>query len=296
MIFFNAHISRTGGLTLADILRRNFGEGHLDIYTQEIKNVLGLDRVKPTIGMLTPDELNLILDQHKEVKSISSHWIPIPSGIEILKERFGEIKLVTFLRDPVDVVISKFFHFRRKYIHSDKLPEHMIYDYRNDLSLFLKHWAYVSKQYDVQDQCRNYTSYFLDNDLNIDKGLSRLKNDFWFVGLTERFNEGLILLKDRFQQLDISFSIYYNRKNKGLQVNEEKKKLVTEEVLQGIRDQNKIDIRLYENIIPLYKEKICEYSGNMKKDLLRYKQKLAVWRTYQSIVPNVAKRAIAGIQ
>ena len=70
--------------------------------------------------------------------------------------------------------------------------------------------------------------------------------------------------------------------------------MVTEEVLQGIRDQNKIDIRLYENIIPLYKEKICEYSGNMKKDLLRYKQKLAVWRTYQSIVPNVAKRVIAG--
>ena len=290
MLFFNAHISRTGGLTLAHILRRNFGDDHLDIYTEEIKNVLGSARVTPTIGMLTPDELNRILDQNGEIKSISSHWIPIPSGIEILKERFGNVKIITFFRDPIDVIISKFFSFRRRYLHSETLPEHMLYDYRNDLSLFLKHWAYVSKQYDVQDQCRNYTSYFLDNDLNIDKGLSRLKNDFWFVGLTERFNEGLILLKDRFQQLDISFSIYYNRKNKGLQVNEEKKKLVTEEVLQGIRDQNKIDIRLYENIIPLYKEKICEYSGNMKKDLLRYKQKLAVWRTYHSIIPNVIKR------
>ena len=61
MLFLNAHISRTGGLTLAHILRQNFRDGHLDIYTQEIKNVLGVDRIKPTIGMLTPDELKFLI-------------------------------------------------------------------------------------------------------------------------------------------------------------------------------------------------------------------------------------------
>ena len=106
MLFFNAHISRTGGLTLAHILRRNFGDDHLDIYTEEIKNVMGSGRVTPTIGLLTPDELNRILDQHGEIKSISSHWIPIASGIEILRERFGVVKIITFLRNPIDVIIS----------------------------------------------------------------------------------------------------------------------------------------------------------------------------------------------
>ena len=296
MLFLNAHISRTGGLTLAHILRRNFGDGHLDIYTEEIKNVLGLARVKPTIGMLTPDELNRILDQKGEIMSVSSHWIPIPSGIEILRERFGEIKLITFLRNPVDVIISKFFHFRRKYFHSDKLPEHMIYDYRNDLSLFLKHWKYVSRQYKVHDQCRNYTTYFLDNDLNIDKSLFRLKKEFWFVGLTERFNEGLVTLRDRFQQLGFPFNIYYARTNKGPKATGERRKLVTDEILQNIRDQNRMDLKLYENISQFYEENICQYSGNMKKDLLRFKQKLALWQTYQSIFPNVVKSAVEGIR
>jgi len=257
---------------------------------------LGSARVTPTIGMLTPDELNRILDQNGEIKSISSHWIPIPSGIEILKERFGIVKIITFLRNPIDVIISKFFSFREKHLGAETLPAHMIYDYRNDLSLFLKHWDYVSKQYDVHDQCSNYTTYFLDNDLNINKCFSRLKNDFWFVGLTERYNEGLILLKDQFQQLNLSFNIYYNRKNERVKSTDERKKLVTEEVLKNIIDQNKIDLKLYENIPPFYEKSICKYSGNMKKDLLRYKQKLTVWRTYQSIVPNVAKRAIVGIQ
>ncbi len=295
LLFFNAHISRTGGLTLAHLLRQNFGDGHLDIYTQEIKNVLGPDRVKPTIGMLTPDELNRILDQHKEVKSISSHWIPIPSGVEILKERFGHIKLLTFLRNPVDVIISKFFHFRQRYINSNKLPEHMIYDYRNDLNLFLKHWEYVSKHYGVHDQCKNYTTYFLDNNLNQEKALSRLKKEFWFVGLTERFNEGLILLRDRFQQLGFSLNIYFSRRNKGPKARNERKELVTKEVLQNIREQNGLDTRLFEDTVHFYRENISNYPGNMKQDLLRFKRKLAVWRAYHSIVPNVAKHDVASL-
>ena len=285
------HISRTGGLTLGHILRQNFRDCHLDIYTQEIINILGSARVKPTIGMLTPDELNLILDQHKGVKSISSHWIPIPSGIEILKERFGEIKLVTFLRDPVDVVISKFFHFRRKYIHSDKLPEHMIYDYRNDLSLFLKHWDHVSQRYQVYDQCKNYITYVLDNALNKERALSRLKKEFWFIGLTARYNEGLILLKHQFQQLGISFNIYYGIKNKGPKATGEKK-LMTDQVLQNIRDQNRQDLKMFEQIVEIYGENISKYPGNIKKDLLRFERKLSVWKTYHSIVPNVIKRTL----
>ena len=287
MLFFNAHISRTGGLTLAHILRRNFGDDHLDIYTEEIKNVLGSARVTPTIGMLTPDELNRILDQNGEIKSISSHWIPIPSGIEILKERFGNVKIITFFRDPIDVIISKFFSFRRRYLHSETLPEHMLYDYRNDLSLFLKHWAYVSKQYDVQDQCRNYTAYFFDNDRNADTCLSRLREEFWFVGLTERFNEGLVMLKQKFQDLSISFNICYHKKNKGPKAKKERKELVTQKILENIRDQNIIDLQLYEDSLSIYEKNIQEYSGDIKKDLFRYQQKLFIWRLYHSIFGNL---------
>ena len=287
MLFFNAHISRTGGLTLAHILRRNFGDDHLDIYTEEIKNVLGSARVKPMIGMLTPDELNRILDQNGEIKSVSSHWIPIPSGIEILKERFGIVKIITFLRNPIDVIISKFFSFRQRYLKSETLPEHMIYDYRNDLSLFLRHWAYVARQYDVHDQCRDYTAYFLDNDRNPSNCLSRLREEFWFVGLTERFNEGLVILKKKFQDLNISFNIYYHKKNKGPKAKKERKELVTKDILNNIRDQNIIDLKLYEDSIPIYEKNIREYSGDIKKDLFIYQQKLAIWRLYHSIFGNL---------
>ena len=35
-----------------------------------------------------------------------------------------------------------------------------------------------------------------------------------------------------------------------------------------------------------------QYPGNIKKDLLRFERKLSVWKTYNSIVPNVIKRTL----
>ena len=289
MLFFNTHISRTGGLTVAHLFKRNFGDQHLDLYTQEIREVLGRARVKPTIGMLTLDELDRILDQYgnDRVRSISSHWIPIPEGLEVLKERFGRVMMITFLRNPIEVIISKFFHFRQRYLKSEILPEHMKYDYRNDLNLFLKHWEYVSQQYEVQDQCRDYTAYFFDNDRNADTCLSRLREEFWFVGLTERFNEGLVMLKQKFQDLSISFNICYHKKNKGPKAKKERKELVTQKILENIRDQNIIDLQLYEDSLSIYEKNIQEYSGDIKKDLFRYQQKLFIWRLYHSIFGNL---------
>ena len=143
------------------------------------------------------------------------------------------------------MIISKFFHFRRKYIDSDTLPEHMAYDYRNDLSLFLKHWDYVSQRYKVYDQCNNYITYILDNANNKEKAISRLKKEFWFFGLTERFNEGLVMLRDRFQQLGFSFSIYYDRKNRGPKARRQRKNLVTKKVLLNLREKNILDYFRY---------------------------------------------------
>ena len=289
MLFLNAHVSRTGGLTMSHILRRNFGDKHLDIYSQEISKTFGQARVKPTIGMLTLSELEKILDNYKHirVKSISSHWIPIPDGIELLKQRFGKVKTITFLRNPIEVIVSKFFHFRHRYLNSKILPEHMRYDYRNDLSLFLKHWEHVSKEYAVQDQCRNYTTYFFDNEnQDSDKCLSRLKGHFWFVGITERFNEGLIILKQKFQDLNISFNICYEKKNKGPKKKKKEKQLITKPILENIKSKNSIDLNLYRDITAIYEKSVKDYPGSINKDLFIYQKKLAVWRLYQSFSLN----------
>jgi hypothetical protein len=118
-----------------------------------------------------------------------------------------------------------------------------------------------------------------------------LKKEFWFVGLTARYNEGLILLKHQFQQLGISFNIYYEIKNKGPKTTGENN-LVTDQVLQNIRDQNRQDLKIFEHIVKVYEENTSKYPGDIKKDLLRFEQKLSVWKTYHSIVPKVVKRAV----
>ena len=81
--------------------------------------------------------------------------------------------------------------------------------------------------------------------INKEKAISRLKKEFWFFGLTERFNEGLVMLRDRFQQLGFSFSIYYDRKNRGPKARRQRKNLVTKKVLLNLREKNILDYFRY---------------------------------------------------
>jgi O6-methylguanine-DNA--protein-cysteine methyltransferase len=126
--------------------------------------------------------------------------------------------------------------------------------------------------------------------MDLDKAISRLRNDFWFVGIVERFDEGLLILKKEFKKLGLSFNIMYVRQQIAPRTKQEKEQLVTNEIIEKIKKMNKLDQKLYEEANQIFEEKVKNYNGNIKADLQQFRRKLKVWRFYQQIVPGEIKR------
>ena len=203
-MFIFVHIGRAAGTTFRFVLRENFEDKLLAIHSPQIKEHFGATRTTPSTKNLTDEELTQILNCYTDIECISGHFFNFPN-------RFDNFKVMTILRDPIERVISHFFSFRRKYLHLevDKLPIHMKYDYRYDINLFFKHWDYLSLKYGVANTCVNRQTFSIDSNMNLDQAINRLKNEFWFVGLVERFDEGLLILKEQFKDLGRPFDIMY---------------------------------------------------------------------------------------
>jgi hypothetical protein len=295
LIFVNAHIGRTAGLTLNYIFERNFNNGFLHINSKVISNNFGQERISPVTIPLNSSELIYIIDKCGRLpESISSHYIPIPDGLETLEKRYDNIKAITFLRDPVDRVISNYFAFRMKRLLEHKLPIHVKYDYREDMNQFFRNCQYVASKYGIHNICENHQTYFFDNGLDISKAISRLRTDFWFVGLVERFDEGLLILKDYFKQLGLTFNIMYVRQQIAPRTKDEKEQLVTNEIREKIKAMNKLDQQLYEEANRIFEDKVKNYIGDLKADLQQFRKKLnsTAWRFYQNSRSSKVRRFV----
>ncbi len=317
-MFVSLHIGKTAGITFKYILRRNFGDKLLGIYSPTIREHLGDERVIPSVKPINEDEFCGILDHYSDVECVSSHYIAFPN-------RFKHFKVMTFLRNPVERVISHFFSFRRKYLDLsvDEFPDHMKYDYRNDMNLFFKHWDYVSSEYGVHNHCENYQTYVIDNNLDIDKALTRINDEFWFVGTVERFDEGLLLLRDQFRKLGRSFDIKYMRQHVAANLaggiyresvrkavrrqRKEKAILVTDEIRERIKEMNQMDYILYEQAKKIVNERSSDYSGDLDSDLHNFRKELKPWqfnhqllfhskRIYERYVPYKGRAVITKIR
>ncbi len=294
MIFFNAHIGRTAGTTLGYVLRRNYGDEFLKLGSREITKCYSKERTFPVTPMLNNYELSYIIDQcDKLPKVISSHYLPIPEATEVLKEHFTNVKLMTFLREPTARVISHYFMFRKKRLLENAPPEHIKYDYRHDMKNFFRNYEYVASKFPVRNATENHQTFSIDNTLNLDQAISRLRNDFWFVGIVERFDEGLLLLKDQFNKLGKNFDIMYIRQQVVSRTTEEKEQLVTDAVRETIKDLNKLDVQLYEAAKQIFEERIKSYSGDLESDLYKYRKKLQRWQLYQKYMPYKAKKILS---
>jgi len=169
LIFFNAHIGRTAGLTLNYILRRNFDNDFLQINGKIISKHFGQERISPVTRPLDSYELKYIIDERNRLpKSISGHVISIPDGLETLR-MLDTVKAITFLRNPIDRVISHYFAFRKKRLLEDELPKHIKYDYRYDMKNFFRNYEYVASKYRIHNPCENYQTYFIDNGMDLNK-------------------------------------------------------------------------------------------------------------------------------
>jgi hypothetical protein len=168
---------------------------------------------------------------------------------------------ITIMRDPIDRTISYYHHILRKpdhYLHQEVVSEEMSLkevvcgemtpDMDNGQTRLLSGvWNTVP--------CGHCSTDMLE------RAKRNLREYFAVVGLVERFDETLMLLKKTF-----GWGVpFYVRAN--VTPNRPSKASLSQDVLAAIEKYNDLDIELYEYARQLFQQQIVRYGGSFAVEL-----------------------------
>jgi len=210
------HIPKTAGRSFLAILQ--------SVYGSEL--VMHFDR-KNYPEKSIPDVEQFKLQLNEKIKVIHGHF-RYKEFRDL--EGFKNAKLITWVRNPVDRVISNYSFFKKRITFA--LNDAELQRRKNESLL----------EYAFKDDTRNLMSQFTD-------GLKL--NDFYFIGLMESFNSELLKLSEMLNWG--SFEIPRINDNA-----EFKNQLpsVTEEEKTLIENLNAKDIELYSKVLELRKNRL----------------------------------------
>lgn len=237
IVFF--HMIKTAGTTFNYILRNNFGLNHVEIFTINDGNVDLWGRTY--VGI---DDLNWFFKINPNIRSLTGHFLrPYIPFLKVIKKPV----YVTFFRNPVDRYISHFNHQAR----ARKNP------------LTFNAWLKSTHE-------NNYQTRFIANEEDLSKAIWVVENFFDFVGIVEKFDISLLLLKRR---LDFRFDIRYRS------VNVSPQKLIKKEDLDSntirlIEKNNSLDLEVYNAALNRFDKELSQYKGDIEKDLYEFRKSL----------------------
>ncbi|SDC82928.1 MULTISPECIES: sulfotransferase family 2 domain-containing protein [unclassified Candidatus Frackibacter] len=227
------HIPKTGGITLRRIIDKQYDESK--VFTGKHKGAIG--------------ELE---EDRNQFRCVQGH---VRFGIhEYCPEPYTYI---TMIREPVDRMISEYYHIRRS--PTNRFHERM-------QSINLKEYAISNEFASNSNRQVSILTGVKKDPFDLEKAdLKEAKRNldeyFSVVGITERFDESLLLMK---RELGWD-NILYTKKNVGQ--NRLPKEEVSNEVLDIIKERNKLDIELYNYAKNNLQEQINSLGPDFKRNL-----------------------------
>jgi hypothetical protein len=206
------HINKTAGTTLRFILRSSYGARHCD--------------VEPWHGAWTDPpfstaDLKRVRKLYPRLASIAGHRV---SGYVDLEEPGTDFRYLTFLREPVALCASRF--------------QYQL-DYRKKQNLEFEAWI-------EKDWVRNAQTQRIGGTTDPRDAIQVIHRKEMFVGLTERFDESVVLLQAlRAPDLDIG----YAPENVAKRSDVAKRLLADPGTRRMIVDANEADLELYEHVV-----------------------------------------------
>lgn len=204
------HINKTAGTTVRYMLRSSYGARHCDVEPWH-----GAWEDPP---FSTPD-LRRVRKLYPNLASIAGHRV---TGYADLDEVGTDFRYFTFLREPISMCASR-FQYQLDHRKKERVFEEWI---QND-------WVR-----DAQTQRIGGTTDASD-------AIAMLDKKEMFVGLTERFDESMVMLKElRAPDLNIAYE----------RVNVAKRSKIAKDLLsdpatrQMIVEANRADLKLYEYV------------------------------------------------
>jgi hypothetical protein len=208
----NVHVMKTGGQTMCDILRQSFPGRHCDLQVK---------------GVATADDLRFARRFYPRLRSVAGHNV-VP--LSNLAEACDSIRYFAYLRDPVERCISHYQYRRNK-------------DETSDFEPWLERFA----NYQVRFLSRTHTAadpWAIPPDA--DRAIEAIERHVGFVGLQERFDESLVLLRN--WAADPELDVAYRARNVASKSTIRKQLLGDPRIVELIRSRHVEDEKLYRYV------------------------------------------------
>jgi len=164
VLYAFVHIDKTGGRTVRAVLRNSLGTGHCEIRTPYARRPADPNDRSVYV---TGDDLRRVRRVYRNLRGIAGHNVKPYSDLEIA---CPGIRYFTFLRDPVKRWLS---HYKNKAVPYG----------RDDF----ERWA-------AAEWTRDFQTRTLAGEANAQQAIDLLASRLGFVGLTEFFDESLLML------------------------------------------------------------------------------------------------------
>ena len=195
---------------------------------------------------------------------------------------------ITFLRDPVERVISAYYFARNYFLH----PKHHWIS-----KLSLEEYARVSPNHNVQCKYISGRSFVGDHHAGdcdeqvLEVAKENLNKYFSLIGLTERFDEGLAILKIMFGW-EIAKYAKFNVTKSRL-----KKTSLPVATVELIAERNKYDVALYDYAVPIFEATRAKYGEAVQEqiDLITQAKELRKLESLYYFTASATRKAISRI-
>lgn len=261
------HIERAGGTTLHHILRSNY-ISFLTLPPQLWTN--------DPQAVFTAAELQAMLRLLPFTRGFGGHTTRVYAGYETATAQ--PLHYFTFLREPVQRYISQFQY----QVERMGVP-----------------WSFES--FLAEPRFANFMTHRIAGGADVQRAKELLRERFAFVGLTERFDESLLLMR---HALGLpAMDVRYERQNAGGDSPAVPARVpLGGGLLRQAHDRNRLDLELYEYArTVLYPEYIGRYGPALSQDLDRFRtanagfrfspRRRLIWGLYRKIVYQPAEFA-----
>jgi hypothetical protein len=177
-MIISVHTPKAGGGSFKEILTNQFGSGvAFDYSDRPINHPVEERTAKAAHFAARMDGLQRFVYKIKGVKCIHGHFMPFKYS-RFLQDR--DVHFVTWLRDPVERVISHYYYWKRTPIDSGDIPP-----LRRRIEA--ENWSL--ERFCLSEELRNlYQAFFWNFPIE----------NFDFIGITESFDEDAAYFMERY--------------------------------------------------------------------------------------------------
>ena len=247
-LFIHLHIPKTGGTTLRDIIQRQY-------QSEKILMIPKLDESEDILKEVSTSQIN-------QLKLIQGH---LKYGIHNHFHR--RAKYFAIIRDPINRVLSTYYYVLSQKNNPQNLStsnnQMTIYDYvQSGVNPFL-----INGQTQlISGKTGNIDNPIIKSEELFSLAKENIANDFLFLGITEMFDETILILKNMLGWHMPYYSI----------ANRTKKKpnydAVNPTIISFIKEHNQLDIKLYNFTKTSLLNKIAEENDIFQNRINKFKK------------------------